>query len=161
MQTIEHNLRKKIVSEALSLVGERARNHPRDNEDHSFGCSPETGFDCSGLVVYVLGMVGLTVPQNIRHTSELFDRLGIFAHRGREGDLVFFSNKGLAPKHIGIMINNREFVHSPGKDNTKVAVAELKIKRVPIRYENQLYLINPIGFKVLSESNGRWQKLIE
>ncbi len=153
-----NNLRTRIAQEAMSLVGQHGRNHPGNNEDHTIGRSPETGFDCSGLILYIFGMVGLTIPNDLRHTSELFDHFGIFAHQGREGDLVFFSKEGLAPKHVGIMVSNREYVHRKGDT---VEIAELKVTKIPIRRQNQLYRLNPIGFKILSIQNGRWKTIVE
>ena len=123
--------RDRVVEICLGLVGTSSINHPKVGEDHRVGCSPETGFDCSGLIIFVLSQVGISLPTTLRHTSEIFDQFGIFAHSGRDGDLVFFSSKkGLVPKHVGIMINERKYVHSPGKNGSSVKLAELKVTRI-------------------------------
>ncbi len=156
----QENLREAIISEALKLVGFDSCNHPKDGENHNLGCFPETGLDCSGFIIYVLHKAGIAIPEGMRHVSEFFDHFGILTHRQRQGDLVFFSKKGLAPTHVGIIVNDREYVHSPGRYGAKIAVAELKRTPIPLQYTNQLYLENPIGFKTPTVSNGRWQSIL-
>lgn len=100
------------------------------------------------------------MPEGIRHASEFFDQFGIFVHITRPGDLVFFSKEGMAPKHMGILINEIEYVHSPGKDDTRVLVAKIKKEDIPDSSPNQIYRKNPIGYKSLAVPNGRWQQII-
>ncbi len=71
------------------------------------GESPETGFDCSGFVMYVFSRVGVSLP---RVVSAQF-RVGEPVRRGglRPGDIVFFDGLG----HDGIYIGGGRFVHSP------------------------------------------------
>ena len=70
------------------------------------GASP-SGFDCSGLVVYVYGRLGVSLPH---YTGALW---GSGAHVSRDqlapGDLVFFYNLD----HVGIYIGGGLFVHAP------------------------------------------------
>lgn len=104
--------------------------------------------------------VGVYIPDDIRHASEFLDHFGIFVHRYRPGDLAFFSKEGRAPKHMGIVINDIEYIHSPGKNGTKVTIAMLKKELIPLKYPDQLYLENPIGFKAPAFPHGRWQQII-
>ncbi len=155
------NLRDLIVDVAVNLVGCNSRVHPKDDEDHTLGSSIKTGLDCSGFIIYVLQKVGIAVPKEIRHVSDFFDHFGIFVQRQKKGDLVFFSSKGLFPGHMGIMINDEEYVHSPGKNDARIVVAELKRTAIPLLDPRQLYVENPIGFKTpVASSNGRWQNII-
>ncbi|MDD2483151.1 MAG: NlpC/P60 family protein [Candidatus Shapirobacteria bacterium] len=156
----QNHFRETIVNEALKLVGFNSRNHPKDNEDHQLGCSFETGFDCSGFVKYVLQKSGISVPGEIRHASEFFDHFGVLTHIPRQGDLVFFSRNGLVPRHVGIMINNQEYIHSPGKNGERIEIKKLEETEILLEHPNQLYLKNPIGFKTPTISNGRWQQII-
>ncbi len=103
---------------------------------------------------------GIYVPESIRHASEFLDKFGILVQRYRPGDLVFFSREGRAPKHMGIMINDMEYIHSPGRNGTKVILAELKREPIRLQYPDQLYLENPVGFKTPTVQNGRWQRII-
>ncbi len=71
------------------------------------GSSPRTGFDCSGLVMYVYGKLGIQLP----HNAAAQYRLGLSVPRTalRPGDLVFFNGLG----HNGIYVGEGKFIHSP------------------------------------------------
>jgi cell wall-associated NlpC family hydrolase len=70
------------------------------------GASP-SGFDCSGLVVYVYGQLGISLPH---YTGSLW-QVGSPVSRDQlqPGDLVFFSGLG----HMGIYIGGGQMVHAP------------------------------------------------
>jgi peptidoglycan DL-endopeptidase CwlO len=71
------------------------------------GASPATGFDCSGLVMYVYAQLGILLP----HYAAAQYQLGTPVDRSQlqPGDLVFFD----ALNHVGIYIGNGQFVHAP------------------------------------------------
>jgi cell wall-associated NlpC family hydrolase len=71
------------------------------------GASPATGFDCSGLVMYVYAQLGISLP----HYAAAQYQLGTPVDRSQlqPGDLVFFD----ALDHVGIYIGNGQFVHAP------------------------------------------------
>jgi cell wall-associated NlpC family hydrolase len=70
------------------------------------GASP-SGFDCSGLVMYVYAQLGISLP----HFAAAQYGMGSPVSRGdlQPGDLVFFD--GL--NHVGIYIGGNQFVHAP------------------------------------------------
>ena len=70
------------------------------------GASP-SGFDCSGLVMYVFAQVGVSLPH---YTGSLWG-LGVPVSRNdlQPGDLVFFNGLG----HMGIYAGGGSFVHAP------------------------------------------------
>ena len=70
------------------------------------GASP-SGFDCSGLVMWVYGRLGVPLPHN---AAALFDT-GRPVSDGhlRPGDLVFFHGLG----HVGIYIGRGRMIHAP------------------------------------------------
>ena len=76
------------------------------------GASPGVGFDCSGLVRYVYGKVGIDLPH---HAASQYGR-GRRVSRGslRAGDLVFFSGLG----HVGIYAGGGKFIHAPRRGTT-------------------------------------------
>jgi cell wall-associated NlpC family hydrolase len=83
------------------------------------GTSPDSGFDCSGLVGYVfrtaLGIELPRVSREMAHDGEaelINDRNALAA-----GDLVFFGRKGRVD-HVGIYVGEGRFLHAPstGKD---------------------------------------------
>lgn len=71
------------------------------------GASP-SGFDCSGLVKYAFGQLGVSLPHSSR---ALFD-VGVAVAREdlRPGDLVFF---GSPIHHVGIYVGGGNMVHAP------------------------------------------------
>jgi cell wall-associated NlpC family hydrolase len=71
------------------------------------GASPRGGFDCSGLVQYVYGKLGISLPH---YTVSQYHR-GRFVQRSRlrAGDLVFFY--GL--NHVGIYAGGGKYIHAP------------------------------------------------
>ena len=78
------------------------------------GSSP-SGFDCSGLVMYAFGQVGVAIPHN---AAQQF-RLGTPVDRGRliPGDVVFFHQL----RHNGIYLGDGRFVHSAKPGGVKIA----------------------------------------
>jgi cell wall-associated NlpC family hydrolase len=93
-----------VLFQAISLVGTPYRYG---------GNSPETGFDCSGLIGYVfLHSAGLKLP---RSTAELIDLNAPQVEQSRliPGDLVYFNTLGGRVSHIGIYVGERRFVHAP------------------------------------------------
>ena len=71
------------------------------------GASPETGFDCSGLTMYVFAQVGVSLP----HYAAAQYRLGYAVSKDQlqPGDLVFFRALG----HMGMYIGGGNFIHAP------------------------------------------------
>jgi peptidoglycan DL-endopeptidase CwlO len=71
------------------------------------GTSPAGGFDCSGLVYWAYGRLGVDVP----HSSYALYDVGRRVARARmkPGDLLFFYGLG----HVGIYIGRGRMVHAP------------------------------------------------
>jgi cell wall-associated NlpC family hydrolase len=94
---------REIIFYALSLVGIRYR---------WGGNSPQTGFDCSGLVSHVYRRIaGMVLPRD----SYAMARLGkpIPLDELRPGDLVFFNTMRRPFSHVGIYLGERRFLHAP------------------------------------------------
>jgi murein DD-endopeptidase len=82
------------------------------------GSSPESGFDCSGLVYWAYGRLGLELP----HSSYALYDLGRRVQRSKlkRGDLLFFSGLG----HVGVYVGRNRMVHAP-QTGGRVEVVEL------------------------------------
>lgn len=88
------------------------------------GRSPETGFDCSGLVTHVFERAwGLLLPPGTAALS----KVGAPVKRLKElepGDLVFYNTRGRPFSHVGIYLGDGRFVHSP-RSGARVRVESL------------------------------------
>jgi cell wall-associated NlpC family hydrolase len=89
----------------------------RDIRYHRGGRAPSTGFDCSGFVRYVfMHSIGLDLPTN--SASQFLAGLKVKRSEMMTGDLVFFRTRGKAVSHVGIYIDNGQFIHSPSAGKT-------------------------------------------
>lgn len=76
------------------------------------GNSPESGFDCSGLVNYVFSQaLGLVLPRDTRSISH--SGVEITRDELQPGDLVFFNTLRRPFSHVGIYLGEQRFIHSP------------------------------------------------
>lgn len=97
-----------VLFRALALVGTRYRYG---------GNTPESGFDCSGLVGYVFrDAAGIGLPRTSAELGKL-ERPEISRARLRGGDLVLFAS-GRRVSHVGIYVGNGRFVHAPNSGGT-------------------------------------------
>jgi cell wall-associated NlpC family hydrolase len=77
------------------------------------GADPQRGFDCSGLVSYVHGLEGVSVPRTAAAQFAAARKVDVADLRA--GDLVFYR---LVPgsrqvTHVGIYTGQGRFVHAP------------------------------------------------
>jgi cell wall-associated NlpC family hydrolase len=76
------------------------------------GGSPDTGFDCSGLVAYVYARsLQLSLPRNTFDLSKA--GVAVAATDLRPGDLVFYNTQQRPFSHVGIYLGEMRFVHAP------------------------------------------------
>jgi cell wall-associated NlpC family hydrolase len=77
------------------------------------GASPETGFDCSGLVYYCFRQLGYDMIHHGATSQYLNYGYEVTRDELIAGDLVFFSNdSGDEIEHVGIYIGDGQFVHA-------------------------------------------------
>jgi len=68
-------------------------------------------FDCSGLVFFIMGNLGVNMPR----VSQEQSRYGQEVKRSQlaPGDLVFFATSGRRVDHVGIYVGDSKFIHAP------------------------------------------------
>lgn len=97
-----------VLMRALGLVGTPYRYG---------GNTPESGFDCSGLVAYVYrDMLDLRLPRTSRDLAQV-QGPPIEPRRLAPADLVFFGSRGNV-SHVGIYVGEGRFVHAPSSGGT-------------------------------------------
>jgi cell wall-associated NlpC family hydrolase len=75
------------------------------------GARPDTGFDCSGLVMYVYGQLGISLTH---YTGTQFhEGAPVPPAQLAPGDLVFFDASFSGPGHVGMYVGGGLFIHAP------------------------------------------------
>jgi len=95
------------------------------------GAEPFTGFDCSGLEMYVYAQLGIPLTH---YTGAQFGE-GVPVAPGalEPGDLVFFDGSAAGPQHEGIYIGEGRFIHAPHTGDV-VRIASLADPQYGLRY---------------------------
>lgn len=119
-----------MVGTALQLLGVKYKYG---------GESPNTGFDCSGLVSYAAEKsLGLKLP---RRSADIA-RQGVSVKRSelKKGDLVFFNTRGARFSHVGIYLGNHKFVHAP-RTGAVVRIEDMNVSYWQKRYNGARRLV--------------------
>lgn len=83
------------------------------------GNTPDSGFDCSGLIGYVYrDAAGIVLPRSTRELLAM-PVASVARNQLQTGDLVFFAtNGGGQVSHAGIYVGEGRFVHAPSSGGT-------------------------------------------
>lgn len=102
--TFDDETVQKIMDEALKYQG----------FPYTFGgSSPNTSFDCSGLVQWCYAKVGITLPRTAQMQYNVTQHLSL--SEAKAGDLVFFHSTYATSDyvtHIGIYVGNNRMYHA-------------------------------------------------
>jgi cell wall-associated NlpC family hydrolase len=106
------------------------------------GRSPDTGFDCSGLVAHVFERAwGLLLPPN----TQALRNVGAPVTKIKElqpGDLVFYNTRNRPYSHVGIYLGEGRFVHAP-RPGARVRVENLRTSYWSTRFDGARRLDPP------------------
>ncbi|MCW8807747.1 MAG: C40 family peptidase [Rhodanobacter sp.] len=82
------------------------------------GNTPESGFDCSGLVDYIYrNAADILLPHSSREMAAMDTRKVKRMTDLASGDLVFFGS-GRSISHVGVYVGKGRFVHAPNSGGT-------------------------------------------
>ncbi|MDQ1446860.1 MAG: hypothetical protein QOI20_3324, partial [Acidimicrobiaceae bacterium] len=87
------------------------------------GSTPQTGFDCSGLVQWAYAKAGIQIPRITDAQFAAGNGTPVDKSHLKPGDLVFFGQPGNI-YHVGISMGGDKFLHAP-KTGDVVKVASL------------------------------------
>lgn len=96
-------LRDSVVAIARAQLGKRYR---------TGGTSPDRGFDCSGLVKYVLDAIKIEIPRTSREQSHVGAAIPRDTQQLLPGDLLLFGKPKSGVSHVGIYVGNGRYVHA-------------------------------------------------
>lgn len=115
-----------VLFRALGLVGTPYR---------WGGNTPDSGFDCSGLIAYVYrDMAGISLPRSTRDMI-VMNAPSVSREQLQTGDLVFFATSGGSQvSHAGIYVGEGRFVHAPATGGT------VKLDNIGSPYWQKAYL---------------------
>ncbi len=97
----EPSVGSEIVLRAISLLG----------APYQWGGSGPKAFDCSGLVKFIHGELGIDVPRTAEEQYRAATRVDI--DDLAPGDLLFFRIRGKRVSHVAIYAGSGRFVHAP------------------------------------------------
>ncbi|GAB3384327.1 C40 family peptidase [Azotobacter armeniacus] len=115
-----------VLVRALGLVGTPYR---------WGGNTPDSGFDCSGLIGYVYReAAGIRLPRSTRKMIAM-GAPSVRPEALHSGDLVFFATDGgRRASHAGIYVGEGRFVHAPSRGGT------VRLDRLADGYWHSRYL---------------------
>ncbi len=97
------SLRDSVVQMARAQLGTRYR---------TGGQAPAKGFDCSGLVRYVLAALNVGVPRTSRQQALVGLAVVRDTSKLLPGDLLTFAKPKKGVSHVGIYIGDGKFIHA-------------------------------------------------
>lgn len=86
-------------------------------QPYVWGAEGPDAFDCSGLMLWIFGRAGITLPRTAREQQ----RAAKPVDTPRPGDLVFWDNPAT---HVGLYLGDGRYLAAPGRGKT-VRVSKL------------------------------------
>jgi len=83
------------------------------------GNTPQSGFDCSGFLVYVFKKQGISLPRTMAQMWNVTDSVS----SPSVGDIVYFTTYKPGASHGGIYIGNNKFIHAGS--STGVTISDM------------------------------------
>jgi cell wall-associated NlpC family hydrolase len=110
---------------------------------HYGGRSPETGFDCSGLVAHVFERAwGMLLPRSASEQAGVGKPIRKL-HELQTGDLVFYNTRNSPYSHVGIYLGDGQFIHAP-RPGQRVRVENVESPYWRARFNGARRLVPPV-----------------
>ncbi|MBM3886073.1 MAG: C40 family peptidase [Gemmatimonadetes bacterium] len=98
------------------------------------GATPERGLDCSGLVQYVFGRLGLTLPHSAAQLARLGSSVPNDTSAMRPGDLMVFSQgRSQRISHVGIYVGEGKMIHASSAQKRVIEVPVINYRALRLR----------------------------
>ena len=98
-----HSFRDSLVTVARAQIGTK----------YVLGGTTPNGFDCSGLVRYVMAALKVELPRTAAQQAQTGLEIDRDRSNLRPGDLLTFGKKGkTGVSHIGIYVGNGRYIHA-------------------------------------------------
>lgn len=117
---------------------------------YKWGGTTESGFDCSGFILYIFNKYNLDLPRTSASQAKVGDHVD--QDDLRLGDLVFFNTSGHGVSHAGIYVGNDQFAHastSRGVRINKLSESYYKSRYVTARrvisQENYVQMVGSVN----------------
>ncbi|MEJ2114567.1 MAG: C40 family peptidase [Gammaproteobacteria bacterium] len=101
-----HSPKKQRKGEQIAGIAHSLLGSP-----YKYGGASPNGFDCSGLVYYTHGKLGIRIPRT--SLQQYKTAVNVKLNELHSGDLVFFTLNKTTVSHVGIYIGNGRFIHAP------------------------------------------------
>jgi gamma-D-glutamyl-L-lysine dipeptidyl-peptidase len=94
---------------------------------YTWGGSSSFGFDCSGLVQSLYGLMGIQFPRNARDQAQVPGMVPCSLDELVRGDFIFFENKAKRIVHVGLYLGEGQFLHANASaGNPIVLISDLE-----------------------------------
>lgn len=120
--------RSQVIFEKRNMTQEEMIHFSREflGLKYLWGGTSSFGFDCSGFVQMLYRQIGIDLPRN--SCDQAKDPRFEEVMDAKPGDLIFFENGKGHVVHVGLILNEKEFIHAFTKQEAWICISEINEK---------------------------------